>query len=289
MSEREAGGKGRRGGIVDAAGDVVTKIARVVGLPLRLLPKQSRTHARNAIRELGYGFAKMPRGLAEVADVEIDRWEKGDAPTPVGTKLTRDVATTTTPVEAPVPLGAVPEPVAEVVPEPVAEVVPEPVAEVVPEPVAEVVPEPVAEVVPEPVADAPVAPVVATSTPITGIDIAHIEYDPPGDDVEGEYVLIWNTTDTPIDMSGWELSDGDEKHTYIFMAFTIESGAEVKLWTKRGADDENNLYWNNRSAIWNNDGDTGTLKDTGGTIVSTYTYTGKVKSKGTGKRKKSNS
>ncbi|MEI7773073.1 MAG: lamin tail domain-containing protein, partial [Chloroflexales bacterium] len=109
----------------------------------------------------------------------------------------------------------------------------------------------------------------------TGVDIAHIEHNPPGRDIDGEYVLIWNTNDAPMDLTGWTLSDVSANHTFTFPAFTLGPGAEVKLWTKRGNNDEANLHWNSRKAIWNNNGDTGTLKNTDGAVVSVYTYTGK--------------
>jgi hypothetical protein len=115
----------------------------------------------------------------------------------------------------------------------------------------------------------------AAASVATGVDIAHIEYDPPGRDLDGEYVLLWNTSETPVALTGWVLTDGDAKHTYTFPPFTLAPGSEVKLWTKRGADDASNLYWNNSRAIWNNDGDTGTLRDASGTTISVYTYTGK--------------
>jgi hypothetical protein len=109
----------------------------------------------------------------------------------------------------------------------------------------------------------------------TGVAISHIEYDPPGRDIDGEYVLVINSTDAPVALAGWTLSDGDAKHVYTFPAYTLAAGATVTIWSKRGDDDADNLYWGSRSAIWNNDGDTGTLRDAGGATVSVYTYTGK--------------
>jgi hypothetical protein len=120
----------------------------------------------------------------------------------------------------------------------------------------------------------PEEPVAAAGMTLTGVAISYIEYDPPGRDIDGEYVLIANATDAPVEMAGWTLSDGDAKHVYTFAAFSLAAGAEVKLWTKAGADDANNLYWRSRGAVWNNDGDTGTLRDAGGATVSVYTYTG---------------
>uniref|UniRef100_UPI0013754639 lamin tail domain-containing protein n=1 Tax=Candidatus Oscillochloris fontis TaxID=2496868 RepID=UPI0013754639 len=156
-------------------------------------------------------------------------------------------------------------------------VVEEPAAPVVvEEPAAPVVvEEPAAPVVVE----EPAAPVVVEEpvAPVSGVTITHIEYDPPGRDLDGEYVLIWNNSETPVKMNGWTLSDNDGKHTFTFRNYTLAPNAEIKVWSKRGKTGGGNFYWSNRTAIWNNDGDTGTLKDADGNVISTYSYSGKKK------------
>jgi hypothetical protein len=109
------------------------------------------------------------------------------------------------------------------------------------------------------------------------ITIAHIEYNPPGRDRDGEYVLLRNNTAEPVDMTGWKLSDGGGHHSFTFPAFRLAPGAEVKLWTRAGTANTTNLYWANRGAIWNNTGDTATLKDAAGQLVASYSYQGKGK------------
>jgi len=86
-----------------------------------------------------------------------------------------------------------------------------------------------------------------------------------------EYVLIRNVGGDALDMDGWKLSDL-ANNTYTFPAFTLAEGAEVKVWVKTGTNDATNLYWNRAAAVWNNSGDTATLRDAQGTVVSTYTY-----------------
>ncbi|MFN8502468.1 lamin tail domain-containing protein [Kouleothrix sp.] len=120
------------------------------------------------------------------------------------------------------------------------------------------------------------APAGTASAPgASAVGIAYIEFDPPGSDVEGEYVRIQNTGPADIDLTGWALHDGAKKHVFTFPAFTLPAGGEVLLWTKSGANDAANLYWGNRSAIWNNTGDTGVLLDASGAVVNRYTYDGK--------------
>lgn len=108
----------------------------------------------------------------------------------------------------------------------------------------------------------------------SGLTIATIEFNPEGSDVAGEYVRIANGGAEPIDLTGWTLRDFASRHTYTFPAFTLAPGAEVQIWTKAGADDAANLYWGQRAAVWNNDGDTAVLTDADGAEVTSYTYEG---------------
>ncbi|HMQ29142.1 MAG TPA: lamin tail domain-containing protein [Chloroflexaceae bacterium] len=108
----------------------------------------------------------------------------------------------------------------------------------------------------------------------SALTIAMIEFNPEGSDVAGEYVRIANGGAEPIDMAGWTLRDFASRHTYTFPAFTLAPGTEVQVWTKAGDDDAANLYWGQRAAVWNNDGDTAVLADADGAEVATYTYEG---------------
>ncbi|NCC37636.1 MAG: lamin tail domain-containing protein, partial [Chloroflexia bacterium] len=94
-------------------------------------------------------------------------------------------------------------------------------------------------------------------------------------DVDGEYVLLRNTAKVPMLLAGWKLSDGGDKHTSTFPSFTLNPGGEVKIWTKSGKNNAGNLYWNSRTPIWNNTGDTATLRDGQGSVIARYTYEGK--------------
>ncbi|MCX7791912.1 MAG: lamin tail domain-containing protein, partial [Chloroflexaceae bacterium] len=114
----------------------------------------------------------------------------------------------------------------------------------------------------------------SASAAAAAVTITYIEFNPEGRDVEGEYVLIRNASAEPMNMTGWKLHDGAQRHTYVFPQFVLAPGAEVKLWTRAGTNDAANLYWGQRVAVWNNEGDTGTLLDASGAVVSRYTYTG---------------
>lgn len=115
----------------------------------------------------------------------------------------------------------------------------------------------------------------ATAATASAVGIAHIEYDPPGRDVDGEYVLIRNAGPDPANMTGWALRDGGARHSFVFPAFTLAPGAEVRLWTRAGVNDASNLYWGSTGAIWNNTGDSATLSDAAGNLVGSYAYEGR--------------
>jgi phosphatidylserine/phosphatidylglycerophosphate/cardiolipin synthase-like enzyme len=103
------------------------------------------------------------------------------------------------------------------------------------------------------------------------VRITYIEYNPPGDDVAGEYVVIQNQGGLSQVMTGWTLSD-EAGHTYTFPTFTLQSGATVRVWTKSGSDTSIDLYWGRGAAVWTNTGDCAYLQDSVGTLIDTYCY-----------------
>ncbi len=112
----------------------------------------------------------------------------------------------------------------------------------------------------------------SSSTPPTqDVRITYIEYDPPGDEVQGEYVSLQNFGASPAAMTGWTLRD-EGNHVFTFPSFTLAPGGTVQVWTRAGTNDAGNLYWGSGSAIWNNSGDCAYLRDAQGQGVSQYCY-----------------
>ena len=102
------------------------------------------------------------------------------------------------------------------------------------------------------------------------VQISAINFDAPGNDhqnLNGEWVRITNGGATPVSMTGWTISDEGNKHIYRFPTFSLDAGATVTVYTGPGRNTGAELYMGYRQAIWNNDGDTATLKDTGGNNV----------------------
>ncbi|MFH1445504.1 MAG: lamin tail domain-containing protein [Nanoarchaeota archaeon] len=100
------------------------------------------------------------------------------------------------------------------------------------------------------------------------VEIISIQWDAP------EWVEIINNGDD-VDMMGWTLVDA-ANHDYIFPAFTLLSGASIKVHNVAVdtviEDTATDLYWNGGANIWNNGGDTATLSDSVGTVINEYTY-----------------
>lgn len=92
---------------------------------------------------------------------------------------------------------------------------------------------------------------------------------PDGDNLNDEYVTLTNTGDTDIDLSGWTISDTAD-HTYEFGDVTIPPGASLTLHTGTGAATATDVYWGASTPVWNNGGDTATVRnETGATAAQT--------------------
>jgi len=115
-----------------------------------------------------------------------------------------------------------------------------------------------------------------TATPAgDGIVVAEIHADAAGRDGENlndEYVVLANRGDDAVDLSGWTVTDAAD-HTYRFPdGATLDPGARVTLHTGSDTDSDTDRYWDRGSPVWNNDGDTVTVRDTSGTVVAQRTY-----------------
>lgn len=113
--------------------------------------------------------------------------------------------------------------------------------------------------------------------PIEGLIISYVHYDAAGDDrynLNDEYVVITNNGDISIDMTGYTLwDDSGYWNPYEFPnGFTLNSGAEVTVYTGSGSDTDTELYWGRGSPIWNNDGDIAYLYDSMDNLVDSYSW-----------------
>jgi micrococcal nuclease len=91
------------------------------------------------------------------------------------------------------------------------------------------------------------------------------------DNLNDEYVTLENTGDSDLSLSGWTVSDAAGK-TYTFGEVTLAPGERVTLHTGSGSDSASDVYWGRDGAVWNNGGDTVTVRDASGAVVAERSY-----------------
>jgi len=103
------------------------------------------------------------------------------------------------------------------------------------------------------------------------LTIDYIEYDPEGDEAEGEYVVVTNNENYNVSMVGWFLQDEAAQTAYEFN-FTIMNNTSIQIYTGDGVDNATTLFWGWYQGIWNNSGDFAILQDENGYMVDSYRY-----------------
>ena len=115
----------------------------------------------------------------------------------------------------------------------------------------------------------------AEATP--AIKIYKIYYNSPGTDtrtntsLNGEYVVLRNMTTTSRSITGWTVRDA-AGHIYKFGTLSIPAGKIVTLHTGKGTNSSTQRYWGSGNYIWNNDRDTGYLRNAAGTLIHSCAY-----------------
>src|SRR5882672_649260 len=109
------------------------------------------------------------------------------------------------------------------------------------------------------------------------IAISEIWYNSPGKDtgsnasLDHEWVELHNNTGKAVSLANWTLRD-KAGHVYKFGTFTLKAHASVRIHTGHGANTAANVYWRHSWYIWNNNGDTATLKTSASAAESRCTY-----------------
>lgn len=121
----------------------------------------------------------------------------------------------------------------------------------------------------------PTSPPTETVVSETGIRVVEIHADADGRDannLNGEYIVLKNTGDQPLDLSGWRVKDNDG-HVYTFRdGFTLDIGETVTLHTGTGTQTEDHRFWWADEPVWDNGGDTISIHDDGGHEVYERSY-----------------
>ncbi|HML26061.1 MAG TPA: PGF-pre-PGF domain-containing protein, partial [Methanomethylovorans sp.] len=83
-----------------------------------------------------------------------------------------------------------------------------------------------------------------------------------------EWIKIRNSGSSRVDLTGWEIKDEGYIHTYTFPSFELGAGSIVTVYSSKGSNTETELYWGSDGFVWNDDGDTAYLYNSGGYLVS---------------------
>lgn len=110
------------------------------------------------------------------------------------------------------------------------------------------------------------------------IQLMKIYYDSPGVDrrenasLNGEYVVLRNTTRAAIDLEGWTVRD-KTGYTYTFLpGQVLGAGRSLTLRTGQGGSGTSTVYWGRRAYVWNNDRDTASVRRDDGRLIDSCSY-----------------
>jgi hypothetical protein len=78
--------------------------------------------------------------------------------------------------------------------------------------------------------------------------------------LNAEWVRLKNNTSKSIQLKGWTVRD-KSGHVYTFGSFSLRSKKTVYVHTGKGGNTSTNRYWGSGNYIWNNTGDSATLKN----------------------------
>lgn len=88
-----------------------------------------------------------------------------------------------------------------------------------------------------------------------------------------EYIEIGNQGNAPADISGWRVYADDRDQDFVFATGTVlQPGQIIRIYTNEIHPETGGYSFGSKSAIWNNQGDTGYLYDAAGQVASSYRY-----------------
>jgi hypothetical protein len=114
---------------------------------------------------------------------------------------------------------------------------------------------------------------LADSTAAGAVQFTKIQYDSPGSDtgsntsLNGEWVRLTNKSAKTINLLGWTVRDASA-HVYTFSTYyNLRAGQSVTVYTGKGTAATARRYWGRTGYVWNNTGDTATLRTGSGKTV----------------------
>ncbi len=104
--------------------------------------------------------------------------------------------------------------------------------------------------------------------------IASVHYNAAGDDalnLNDEYLTIRNRGTTNVDLTAWQIRDSDS-FSYTIPPASLSPGGIIRIHVGNGTASAGELYMDLDGPVLNNDGDSVTLIDREGTVVSSFSW-----------------
>lgn len=113
---------------------------------------------------------------------------------------------------------------------------------------------------------------IPTATPTAGnVKITNIFYDGTGTAEPDEYVEIQNEGAQAVQLQDWSLSD-EGNHIFTFPAYVMQPTQICRIYTNEDHPEWCGFNYGRGDAIWNNTGDTATLRDGMGNVIDQFHY-----------------
>ncbi|WP_225754378.1 glycerophosphodiester phosphodiesterase family protein [Actinotalea sp. Marseille-Q4924] len=108
-----------------------------------------------------------------------------------------------------------------------------------------------------------------------GIEVLDVVEDVPGSDLQpetGEHVVLTNTGDTTVDVSGYVLQDAVINRLVVGEGYTLAPGATLNVYTGTGTNTADKYYVGGTSNVLNNSGDSIAVFTPDLELVDLYAY-----------------
>jgi len=118
----------------------------------------------------------------------------------------------------------------------------------------------------------------ATASAAPAIQFGVIQYDSPGSDdgsnasLNAEFVVVKNVSGQKVQLRGFSVRDAQGR-TFTFPAMRLRPGRTVRLHTGNGTNTARHVFWRQSNYVWNNGGDTATLRNATGKLIDTCAWT----------------
>ncbi|MBG0561770.1 lamin tail domain-containing protein [Actinoplanes sp. NEAU-A11] len=126
----------------------------------------------------------------------------------------------------------------------------------------------------------PTKPPAAPAGPAVGsVQFTRIQFNAPGKDtrknksINGEYYKLTNKTNKTINLKGWTVRDRAGNLYRFTSTYNLGAGKSVIVHTGKGTNKSTVRYWGKTKHVWNNGGDTATLRTPANKTIDTCRWT----------------